>query len=68
MNFSFFNFSNMDLAQYDAMDLDMSYGALKMPVMNTKDPNYIQTEANDDVIVPNSRSMKTCMNPFESSF
>lgn len=68
MNFSFFNFSNMDLAQYDAIDQDMSYGTRKMPVINTKDPNYIQTEANDDFILPNSRSMKTCMNPFESSF
>jgi hypothetical protein len=68
MNFSFFNFSNMDLIQYDAMDLDMSYGAQKMPVMSTKDPNCIQTEANDDFILLNSRSMKTCMNPFESSF
>lgn len=68
MNFSFFNFSAMDLAQYDAMDLDMILGSRNMPTMSTKDPNYIQTESNDGVILPNSRSMKTCMDPFESSF
>jgi hypothetical protein len=68
MNFSFFNFSNVDLAQYDAIDHDMSFGARNMSMMSSKDPNCIQTEANDDVIIPNSRSMKTCMNPFESSF
>ena len=43
MNFSFFNFSNMDIAQYDAMELDMSNGARKMFLVSSKDPNCIQT-------------------------
>jgi hypothetical protein len=68
MNFSFFNYSNMDLARYDAMDSDMAMDTRKSPMMSSKDPNCIPTDANDDVMLPNSRSMKTCMNPFESSF
>jgi hypothetical protein len=68
MNFSYFNFSNMDLAQYDAMDLDTNLNTRKSPMMSSKDPNCISTAANDEVILPNSRSMKTCMDPFESSF
>ena len=69
MTSSFFNFSNLDLLQYDAFDQSLNLEAQNFPKMTSKDPNAICTEAPcEDVFNPTSRSKKTCQDPFESSF
>jgi hypothetical protein len=69
MSNSFFNFSDLNNLQFEPFDQNLGYEAQHFSQVNSKDPNCISTEApSEDAFNPSSRSKKTCVNPFESSF
>ena len=69
MTSSFFNFANLDQLQYDCFEQNMNVEAPKTAPVFSKDHNIICTQApSEELFNLSSRSKKTCLNPFESSF
>lgn len=65
MTSSFFNFSNVDILQYDSFEQNLSFEGQNFSQAYSKYSNFICTEAPcEDLFNPSSRSKKTSLNPF----